>query len=257
MNLYQCRFVDSDDEIFYVKQYGNSSWEIDMFWNDWNSRRKKDENRKYIDCKLLEENVKYDPEVEAEYIRRRLGTKERFDLRPDRHDVTITEKHVFFYRNHCPFSNFFLPCRFLYSYQGEMHTFFSSEQAFMWSKAKLFEDEEIAKKILSPEGRDSPMFCKKMGRLVKNYDDEKWSEVRYGIFVQVNLAKFTQNEKLKIFLIDHRFDNKTFVEASPHDKIWGIGMGIEEEGIDDEKNWKGQNLMGKCITEVRDMILKP
>lgn len=257
MNIYDCRFIDSDDEVFHVTQYGNSSWEVESFWNEWNMLpHRKEKDRRFINCKLMEENVVYDKSRENEEIRRILDKKDRFDFKFDSKGIFVTEKHVFFFKNACPFSNFYMPCRFLYKYGEEYCTFDSSEQAFMWIKAKTFGDEEIAEKIFT-EGKNDPAFCKKLGRKVKNYDEEVWGSIRYGVFFKVNLAKFTQNEHLKHFLLDHRFDNKTFVEASPYDKIWGIGMGLGDEGVDDEKNWRGQNLMGKCITEVRNTILKP
>ena len=257
MNLYDCRFIDSDDEVFHVNQYGNSSWEIENFWNEWNMIvHKNNSDRRFVSCKLLEENVPYDKSKENEYIRKILDRDDRFDFRYDDHGIFVTERHVFFFKNKCPFSNFYIPCRFIFEYNGEIHTFYSSEQAFMWVKAMTFEDTEIAEKIMN-EGKHNPRLCKDLGRKVKNYDDEKWSAIRYGVFLKINLAKFSQNDNIKTFLMDHRFDNKTFAEASPWDSIWGIGMRLEDEGVDDEKNWRGQNLMGKCITEVRNIILRP
>ena len=55
-------------------------------------------------------------------------------------------------------------------------------------------------------------------------------------------------------LLDPKFDGKTFVEASPYDRIWGVGLAQDDPAIDDERNWKGRNLLGKAITEVRDIL---
>jgi ribA/ribD-fused uncharacterized protein len=99
------------------------------------------------------------------------------------------------------------------------------------------------------------MECKKLGRLVQNYDDEKWSEVRYEVMRDVNFARFDQCIYHHNKLLDPEFDGKTFVEASPIDGIWGIKMGIKDEGVLDERNWKGQNLLGKALTEVRERLL--
>jgi ribA/ribD-fused uncharacterized protein len=91
---------------------------------------------------------------------------------------------------------------------------------------------------------------------VKPFDTEKWAKVRYNIMIQVNVEKYRQNPDLLEKLLDPRFDGKTFVEASPVDGIWGILMPMGANGIDDEANWRGQNLLGKAITTVRKM-LKP
>ena len=99
------------------------------------------------------------------------------------------------------------------------------------------------------------MECKKLGRLVQNYDDEKWSAIRYEVMRDVNLARFNQCSYHYNKLMNPEFNGKTFVEASPIDGIWGIKMGIKDKGVLDERNWKGQNLMGKAITEVRERLV--
>ena len=168
----------------------------------------------------------------------------------DKDELYVTEKHVFFFGS--AFSNFY-PTSFTYSAFGERHRFCTSEQAFMWHKAMTFGDLEAAQAILS-ENTD-PYKCKQLGRKVKNYDDARWSEIRYDVFLSVNEEKFTQDEKLNSFIKESRFDGKIFVEASPYDKIWGIRMAIGDPDIDDESKWRGQNLLGRCITEVRRRIL--
>ncbi len=122
----------------------------------------------------------------------------------------------------------------------------------MWAKAKFFGDSDVAKRILDVIG--DPMECKKLGRLVRNYDDEKWSEVRYNVMRDANFARFSQCSYHHNKFLDPEFDGKTFVEASPVDGIWGIKMGIKEKGVLDERNWKGQNLLGKALTEIRKQL---
>jgi ribA/ribD-fused uncharacterized protein len=122
----------------------------------------------------------------------------------------------------------------------------------MWMKAITFGDETIALRILL-EGKN-PKMAKTLGRLVKNYDDKKWNEIRYKVMVDANYFKYSQSEDLKKMLLNPEFDGKHFVEASPLDGIWGIKCG-ETEALDDESNWKGQNLLGKALDEVREMLL--
>ena len=162
----------------------------------------------------------------------------------------VTDKYVFFYGS---FLSNFARCKFTWEYMGHIHEFFCTEQAFMWAKAMFFGDVETAKKILDVIG--DPMECKKLGRLVQNYDDEKWSAIRYEVMRDVNFARFSQCIYHHNKILDPEFNGKTFVEASPIDGIWGIKMGIKDKGVLDERNWKGQNLMGKALTEVREKLV--
>lgn len=162
--------------------------------------------------------------------------------------IRLTDKHAFFYTE-WP-SNFY-QTKFVWHAFGEENEFYCTEQAFMWAKAKYFGDEEIAKRILVAE---TPMDCKQLGRIVKGYDDKHWNLVRYSFMHDVNFEKYSQDFKLKARLLDEDFDGKTFVEASPTDRIWGIGF-AQVDAPDDESKWQGQNLLGKVITQVRKELL--
>lgn len=162
--------------------------------------------------------------------------------------IRLTDKHAFFYTE-WP-SNFY-QTKFTWHAFGEENEFYCTEQAFMWAKAKYFGDEEIAKRILVAE---TPMDCKQLGRIVKGYDDKNWNLVRYSFMHDVNFEKYTQDYKLQARLLDSDFDGKTFVEASPTDRIWGIGF-AQVDAPDDESKWQGQNLLGKVITQVRKELL--
>jgi len=164
--------------------------------------------------------------------------------------MKVTDKHVFFW-GEWP-SNWF-KCHFTVEYNGKTLEFFNSEQYFMWVKAITFGDEEVAEKIL--EKGKNPKTAKALGREVKNYDDKVWNEKRYQVMVDANLYKYSQNEELKELLLNPELEGKHYVESSPLDKIWGIGVG-ETEALDDESNWRGQNLLGKVLDEVRDKLVK-
>jgi ribA/ribD-fused uncharacterized protein len=154
----------------------------------------------------------------------------------------ITNKYVFFWGSE--FSNWY-PVIFNY----KNLRFANSEQAFMYEKALFFGDNESAEMILKSK---SPSTAKSLGRRIKNYNDAKWAEVRYEFMVDVVLAKFEQNPSLKEALLST--GNRTIVEASPEDRIWGIGMHWTDEGVLDEKNWKGLNLLGKALMDVREKL---
>lgn len=131
------------------------------------------------------------------------------------------------------------------------YTYSSCEQYMMVQKAILFGDMEIATKIMNTE---HPRECKKLGRLVKNFNPEIWDSYKYDIVKKGNYYKFKQNSKFRRYLLSKDVDY--FVEASPYDKIWGIGLKETSIGVNDPKNWKGKNLLGFAITEVRDELRK-
>ena len=153
--------------------------------------------------------------------------------------MKTTYKFVFFWEG--PFSNW-SPSTFTLS----NNTFANSEQAFMWLKAEFFKDEETASKILLTSEPDK---VKALGRQVKNYDDKAWTDVRFTMMLHACYAKFAQNDSLTSLLL--ATGNRTLVEASPYDKIWGIGLAENEPGIEDAANWKGLNLLGEVLMDVR------
>ena len=136
-----------------------------------------------------------------------------------------------------------------FSENGTEYT--SAEQYMMAGKACLFGDSEIFKQIL--EIRD-PKYIKALGRKVKNFDTEVWEASRLSIVKQGNLLKFSQNEELSAFLIST--GDKIIVEASPYDRIWGIGMGKENEFAENPLKWRGQNLLGFALMSAREEIRK-
>jgi len=125
------------------------------------------------------------------------------------------------------------------------------EQFMMAEKALAFGDELVRKKILeSPY----PKAQKEFGRKVRGYDDAIWSGMRRAVVLRGTLAKYRQNEVLYAKLLA---TTEPFVEASPEDDVWGIGMGMDEPGVEDPKNWRGANLLGQVITEAREILRKP
>lgn len=97
---------------------------------------------------------------------------------------------------------------------------------------------------------DDPALTKNLGREVKNYKDEIWKQHRVEIVLRGNTAKFTQNEKLNAFL--QATGDKILVEASPDDKIWGICLYEHHADAPNPAKWRGMNLLGFALMEVRD-----
>ena len=127
--------------------------------------------------------------------------------------------------------------------------FYNEEQHFMYKKALLFKDFETADKILQEK---SPSKCKELGRMVKNFNDKIWKNnciilVQHGCFL-----KFSQNPLLKEYLLST--ENRLLVEASPRDKIWGIGLDATQARKIPSNKWPGTNYLGICLMNVRELL---
>ncbi len=159
--------------------------------------------------------------------------------------MKITEKHVLFWDG--IFSNFY-PCKI----ENEYGVFYTSEQYFMYRKALFFGDKKISNLIYNER---NPKKCKEYGRLVSNFDSDKWLKVCEQIMEDALYHKFTQNLKLLNEFMDYKYDDKNFVEASPYDGIWGIKLSENDPDADDETKWKGLNLLGKVLDKLRNRLL--
>lgn len=152
--------------------------------------------------------------------------------------------HHFFF-GYSPFSNFYQKT---FNYKG--HLMGSLEQAFMYEKALYFNDEDIIYELT--QGPITPQLSKRLGRAVKPFNAEEWSEVSYQKMVEALRVKFSE-PNLKQRLLDT--NDLILVEASPFDAIWGIKIGIDElETLTQLPKFKGQNLLGKALMQVRDEL---
>ena len=123
------------------------------------------------------------------------------------------------------------------------------EQEFMYRKAIYLRDIETSREIMKTT---NPKVIKKLGREVKGYDDSLWSEVREGFMYQACLSKFTQHQEARRELLS--YPGRVFVEASPYDTIWGIGLSEDDPRAIDSDQWRGKNLLGQILTKIRDQI---
>lgn len=127
--------------------------------------------------------------------------------------------------------------------------FKTAEHFMMYEKARLFSDMDMAKRIIASS---NPGEAKKLGRMVKGFDNDTWDENRFQVVVQGNMLKFSQNPEMKEFLLST--GERVLVEASPVDRIWGIGMTADHSGAANPNLWKGLNLLGFVLMSVRSKL---
>jgi hypothetical protein len=126
----------------------------------------------------------------------------------------------------------------------------TAEHFMMAEKARLFGDEGARQQILAS---GSPGAAQALGRRVRGFDDRIWGEHRVDIVARGSVAKFSQHPDLRSFLV--ATGDKVLVEASPRDRIWGIGLGPDDPAAHDPLAWRGLNLLGFALMSARDAIV--
>ncbi len=125
----------------------------------------------------------------------------------------------------------------------------TAEHFMMAAKARLFNDHKVEQQILQAR---HPGEAKQLGRQVRGFHEADWVARRFEIVVAANMAKFSQHQALKNFLLNT--GNRVLVEASPVDKIWGIGLTESDDAAANPRLWKGLNLLGFALMTVRQQL---
>uniref|UniRef100_A0AC35UBD8 DUF1768 domain-containing protein n=1 Tax=Rhabditophanes sp. KR3021 TaxID=114890 RepID=A0AC35UBD8_9BILA len=113
----------------------------------------------------------------------------------------------------------------------------------------IFNDKESASNILF---EIVPRELKKLGRKVVDFDQSIWNEKSF-LYMKMGLkAKFSQNRTLQRILL--ATEDATIVECAPNKLTWDIGYGMKDPKRFDRMKWKGQNLLGKALMEVRQEL---
>ncbi|GBO88653.1 NADAR family protein [Marinobacter salsuginis] len=159
--------------------------------------------------------------------------------------MKTTADFVFFWGNKDPFSNWH-PSPFRYKGNSFSHV----EQFMMFGKAQLFGDRSVAEEILNT--RD-PRKCKALGREVRGFVEKTWDQECEKIVGIGCREKFLQNPDLLRELL--ATGDRMIVEASPYDRIWGIGLKADHPDAIYPERWRGDNRLGKVISEVRSFLI--
>jgi ribA/ribD-fused uncharacterized protein len=125
----------------------------------------------------------------------------------------------------------------------------TAEHWMMAGKARLFGDDDGLAVVLAAR---SPGAAKDAGRRVRGFDEKAWRAARYDLVVTGNLHKFGQHAQLRTFLVTT--GRRVLVEASPHDRIWGIGLDASSPDSRLPSRWRGLNLLGFALMEVRERL---
>ena len=127
--------------------------------------------------------------------------------------------------------------------------FATAEHYMMWGKARLFGDDRAAARIVAA---GHPKQAKDLGRTITPFDEDTWVAERVAIVTAGNVAKFRQNPELLAFLLGT--SERVLVEASPLDRIWGIGLAADDERAQDPAAWRGLNLLGEALMAARELL---
>jgi ribA/ribD-fused uncharacterized protein len=125
----------------------------------------------------------------------------------------------------------------------------TAEHWMMAGKARLFGDAEAERRVVAA---GHPAEAKKAGRLVRNFDGATWERERFEIVARGSVHKFGADPGLREYLLGT--GDRVLVEASPVDRIWGIGLAATDERAEDPSRWRGLNLLGFALMEARERL---
>ena len=160
---------------------------------------------------------------------------------------TIKENFIIFYKDTDILSQWY-KCEF----KDEKNILYNSaEQYMMAKKALLFEDTNTYQSIMIEKKLST---IKKLGREVKGFNSDIWNKYKEDIVYKANHFKFFQNRELGSYLTST--GSKIIVESNPNDFIWSCGLKPNDENIYDKSKWKGQNLLGEILMQVREVCFE-
>ena len=125
----------------------------------------------------------------------------------------------------------------------------TAEHWMMAAKARLFGDTDAERAALTAR---TPAEAKRAGRLVRGFDDQVWERERFGIVVEGSVRKFSSDEALRGYLVGT--GERVLVEASPVDRVGGVGLAAADPRIGDPAGWRGLNLLGFALMEARERL---
>lgn len=165
-------------------------------------------------------------------------------LRPSEFSTPGNDDAVAFYTRNSRFSNHY-QSKFVW----DQKEFSSMEQYLAWRRARIAGRRDLAE--LAMTYHDPADSKKIMNELRSAPTEPKWVEMRHDILYSGLLAKFTQRRDLMDYLLES--ENRRLGEAS-RDMVWGIGLALTDRFVLSPNRWKGANLLGTTLMEVRQEL---
>jgi ribA/ribD-fused uncharacterized protein len=129
--------------------------------------------------------------------------------------------------------------------------FCTTEQWMMSAKALLFSDLNALQAIMAT---NDPKEQKALGRQVSGFNKAKWDLHARNLVYAGCSYKFEQNPRLKEILLATK---GVLAEASPYDKVWGIGLDEKDPRARNPGQWQGTNWLGQVLMHVRKDLKDP
>ena len=124
-----------------------------------------------------------------------------------------------------------------------------AEQFMMASKVRLVCDDTALSATLAS---NDPREQKRLGRRVRHFDHELWQSHCENIVLQGNLAKFSQNNEMRLALL--KIGDRRLAEATSHDNLWGIGLSACDPRASSPDSWYGKNLLGQALKNALEIL---
>ena len=157
-------------------------------------------------------------------------------------------KRMLFFNKDSAFSNFY-PCTII-AFDGER--FNCAEQYYQAQKCKFAGDYHTLQFVKqATNGREAKAATKHLRRQLTS----EWDYTKANVLYDIVFLKFTQNADLSQRLINT--DDCFMVEANPSDLYFGSGLAIEDSRNNDPTFYRGQNVMGQILEQVRDRLRPP
>lgn len=161
--------------------------------------------------------------------------------------MRITDTHLYFWDT--IYSQWYTELNLFKDEDGYVYA--NAEKYMMMEKAKVFNDIKIYEAM---KKTDFPNNVKALGKKVRGFNEAEWDKHKINIVTKASMLKFGQNEHLMDTMIEHK--DLILVEASPYDKIWGIGLLETDDRVLDQEKWDGENLLGLCLMNARRKLLE-
>ncbi len=136
-----------------------------------------------------------------------------------------------------------------YGYCKKEMEFINVNQWILYNKSLLFNDTKMAEHIMTLDVQDMVKYMRLYGAIENSSDRKLWNNHKKIIVREGNMLKFEQNDAARKELLST--GNKTIGFATEYDTEWGIGLSIYDKGKFDRRMWRGKNVLGKILIDIR------